>query len=366
MNIFNYICAFFIRSLIIILASFYYIGAFASFEIIELMPNTLDDKNLEYIKIKNISEEFQNLQDYYIEDKSGKQYVFWEEEFNLKEEKKFFRTQTKLILNNSNEAVYLYNSWGLLINEVSYSSSTKWDAIIFWDLEDELPEEEEVVVEDFWSWDLLLTPDIVFWLQRPSYIFQSWSLDIYICDNSHDECKVNFDLRDSFSSKFPERDYECEIQFWSWFITGEEDKCNPNTVAFPEWEYDINFLIYHEGDRNISSEKTITVIHSNKLISVVWWNPQNSIHISHPKIIVQSGLEWKGRYFYCEKIECRINLEYKKKHEDEECLWRFHPWTYESKTTRTRCNPGYVTFPKEYLNCHSRYMKKIMKRIKKR
>jgi len=40
------------------------------------MPNTTDDKNLEYIKIKNISEESQNLQAYYLEDASGKQYVF--------------------------------------------------------------------------------------------------------------------------------------------------------------------------------------------------------------------------------------------------------------------------------------------------
>jgi len=46
-----------------------------------------------------------------------------------------------------------------------------------------------------------------------------------------DECKINFDFRPSFTGSFSESDFTCQIDFG--FETGEEEKCNPNTVSFP-------------------------------------------------------------------------------------------------------------------------------------
>lgn len=49
---------------------------FASFEIAEVMPNTSDDINFEYITLKNISSSSQSLSGYMLEDASGKRYTF--------------------------------------------------------------------------------------------------------------------------------------------------------------------------------------------------------------------------------------------------------------------------------------------------
>jgi hypothetical protein len=73
------------------------------------MPNTLDDKNLEYITLKNISDSSQSLSGYTLADKS-KSYTFSDDIFlQSGEREQFFRPQTKLVLNNSDEEIYLYN-----------------------------------------------------------------------------------------------------------------------------------------------------------------------------------------------------------------------------------------------------------------
>jgi len=71
---------------------------------------------------------------------------------------------------------------------------------------------------------------------------------------------------------------------------------------------------------------------------------KNNIVIFRPEVSVQSWLTWKWRYFYCEKLECKINLEYKKRQTGERCIWRFRKWIASSKTTHTRCNPWYVEY----------------------
>jgi len=71
----------------------------------------------------------------------------------------------------------------------------------------------------------------------------------------------------------------------------------------------------------------------------------NQLTLLRPNIIVQSGLDGSGKYFYCQKLDCKINLEYKKRHLDEMCLWKFRKGIPSSPTTHTRCNPGYVTLP---------------------
>jgi len=50
-------------------------------------------------------------------------------------------------------------------------------------------------------------------LQRPSYVDFDEEEKIFYCDTSKDECKINFNFEESFTSEFPEKDYECMIDF---------------------------------------------------------------------------------------------------------------------------------------------------------
>lgn len=312
------------------------------------MPNTLDDKNLEYVMIQNTSEFEQNIANYSLEDDSWKRYIFSENVFSPWESQIFYRSETKLILNNSDERLFLYNSWGVLEDEVTYTSSTKGEALIFWTGGNEELWGEEKIIEDRVVPLIEETPEsleIFFTLQRPSYIFEWDTEDSYICDREEDECKVNFDLRESFSNDFLEKDYICDISFGSWIVTWEENKCNPNTIIFQKGEHEVIFRILDKNTLNIVAEKTIYISHSQEVYETYMSRYSNDISITMPNIIVQSGLEGSGKYFYCTKAECTINLKYEKKHENEECRWRFYPGEYTSDSTRDRCNPGYVTFP---------------------
>jgi hypothetical protein len=342
------------------------------------MPNTLDDKNLEYITLKNISDSSQSLSGYTLADKS-KSYTFSDDIFlQSGEREQFFRPQTKLVLNNSDEEIYLYNKNWEKIDEVSYAVSVKSEFLTF----EEITQWEEDIIsqEAYISWEIfisdeviieenvdvveevLISPEIIFSLQRPSYITQSWSTDIYTCDR--DECKVNFDLWESFSNELPEKDYECDIDFWIQGLTWQEGRCNPNTVTFPKGEFEVKIKIWHESNAEIFTEKVIfihnpefqyieTLDVSNNLwggwsesdLSTPWWEELilEKLYIHKPRIIVQSWLIWEGRYFYCEKTECKINLNYEKKHKDERCFWHFANMQQSSSSTHTRCNPWYVT-----------------------
>jgi len=194
-------------------------------------------------------------------------------------------------------------------------------------------------------------------LQRPSYI-TLWDIDDeYICDSERDECKVNFDLRNSFIGEYYTGDYECSIDFWFDIITGQENRCNPNTVVFPTGEFQLVFRIYDEDDESHFKEKIIFISNPEKVeieenknsSSYSSWGSNieledidPDIYISKPRIIIQSGLSWWWKYMYCEKSECKINLEYEKKHADERCYWDFNDSMTSSSTTHTRCNPWYV------------------------
>lgn len=477
------------------------------FQIVEILPNTTDDKNLEYITIQNISQTPQTLSGFIIADLK-KEYTFWSWIIlDSWERKNFYRPETKLVLNNTNEEIFLYSNTWAIVDEISYKTSTKWYFLSFEvdDIEEEIvniiSEESQVtwvISEEIEIWEVIIdanvitekreVPETVFNLQRPSYITQSGSSNTYICDTRRDECRVNFDLRDSFSDLLPEKNYICNIDFGIWEVTWQEWRCNPNTITFPEWEFIVDFFIFDEDNSENFTTKKIKVINKKKdeeitfdedildislviekrelpeikyslqqpsyitqswstniyvcdsekdecrvnfdvrdsfvgdfsesdyicdidfgIWEITWqeWkcNPdtitfpegvftlrfsihdeddsenfttreiqilnqkndtevqavwtsggssigssideekENTIHISFPKIEVQSGLSWKGRYFYCDKTECRINLNYQKKHKDERCYWDFSGHKQSSATTHTRCNPWYVTIP---------------------
>jgi hypothetical protein len=360
-----------------VLFLWFYFSGEAFFEIVEVMPNTLDDKNLEYIIIKNTSSQSQSLSWYTLADKK-KQYIFSEDIFfNSWERQKFFRPETKIILNNSDEEIYLYKPDGELIDEVSYTKSTKWEFLTFEEI-DNWWEENIISREVYISWEIFISdeaiidveekialevPEIIFSLQRPSYISQSGFTDIYICDDTRDECKVNFDLRDSFSGTFPEKNYKCDINFGIWELTGQEWRCNPNTVTFPKGEFQVEIKIWHEDDIHVFKENNFFI--KNIILQPLSLEKredsgeslglgeeigkeeiiERKIHIRRPGIIIQSWITWKWKYFYCEKTDCKMNLDYKKRHSDERCFWNFAHNEQSSRSTHKRCNPGYVTIP---------------------
>ena len=322
-------------------------SASADFQIAEVMPNTVDDKNLEFISVINNSTWLLDIEWYTIEDASWKQYVFWTQVFEPQEKQQFFRRETKIILNNSNETLILKNVLWEEIDTQTYKTSKKSEAIIFLQVNEgsENDVEEEIIIEKL-SEKAVGEFELLMELQRPSYVTQSWSTNTYICDTEKEECKVNLNFSESFSWGFEESDYICEINFGMWELTGQENKCNPNTVIFPKGETQMNLKIYHEDTRNIIYEDEFTFIHDD---SILWVHnkqeEQATLYIPKPKIHVQSGLHRNGLNFYCKKSSCKMNLEYKKISDEEECYWNFWPWVASSKTTKKRCNPGYVDIP---------------------
>jgi hypothetical protein len=74
------------------------------------MPNTDDDANMEYIELYNPNSEILSLSGYYLKDKSEKSFFFAGSDIlQPNESKKFFRTQTKITLNNTDEELWIYD-----------------------------------------------------------------------------------------------------------------------------------------------------------------------------------------------------------------------------------------------------------------
>lgn len=366
--------------------------SYGSFQIVEVFPNTLDDKNLEYITIQNTSENTQSLSGYILSDASHKQYIFSDEILDIGEERQFFRPETKIILNNSDEEIFLISPEWEEIDSVTYTKTIKWEILEFepknnvieiWEIfiSDEVFISWEVFISDEtkiellssdtasilwdkqqdeiqWNSDIIV-PDILIWLQRPSYVSQSWSTDMYRCDRK--ECKINFDLRNSFSQQYTESSYICRIDFWFWEITWQEEKCNPNTVIFPEWTHRVVFSVYHTEDLNYFSQKEILIYNTPKewswdiqsqsikntssVDSKSSWILKERLSLLAPKLIVQSWLVWEGFYYTCQKDVCKINLKYEPRHQDERCYWDFWEGIYSHNMTQYKCNPSFVTLP---------------------
>jgi len=109
----------------------------------------------------------------------------------------------------------------------------------------------------------ITVPDIVFTFQQPTYLTdKNPLLSEFTCDITKSECRVNFDLSSSFTGSFYSSDFICLLDFGLGNLTGEETKCNPNTVTFTgNTDYIVNFKIIQKTDSNIFSER-ILIIHS--------------------------------------------------------------------------------------------------------
>lgn len=108
-------------------------------EIYEIFPNTIDDTNLEYIELRNTGCSDIDISGYILEDMSTKQYIFPTSSIiSPKNTIRIDRSNSKIILNNVDEILYLKQPDGTIEDQLSYSTSTKWVIIIDLSVVDEV------------------------------------------------------------------------------------------------------------------------------------------------------------------------------------------------------------------------------------
>lgn len=384
---------------------------FTSFSITEIYPNTIDDTLEEYVEINYDWNGNNNLSWYILSDKSGKEYYFGEEFFVNWESKKYFRPQTKILLNNSNEEIYLKNGSWELLDSFSYTTTELWKIYKKEETENELIEKNtqdqnleenisseneistetstwtsienetstwiinEIIETNSWTIQENLTDTIIndletwTWeikeekinflikntFQTPTYLTdKDRELEdnrTYNCDRTKDDCRVNFDFSNTFSTSLKENDFNCVIDFWLWWSTWEENKCNPNTVIFPVWTHNLKVKIINKINSNYLWEIDFKIINDWKIVSNTsssttsktyeTISKPNKLNLKTPIIEVQWWLEKDDT---CNKKECSINFIHKPILDDITCLWNFWSGTFDSSTDK-KCNPSYVSFP---------------------
>lgn len=388
----------FIKKLVVFLLLYSYLfsNVFSSFFIIEIFPNTPDDKNLEFISIYNSWVLENSLSGFYLEDKSEKKYYFWSGEvFGSGETKKYFREKTKIILNNTNEELYLKNnSEGILDNfnyletvkshiysKKFYSDEVKIESRIFsWTLADLLIWWEELTssweldwswcLENTWSvissWNILEIPDLKIEIQ--SWLdFLTWS--IWKCPEKWDwDCKINLNLENTFTWIYLQEKFDCSWVFWTWaiFSTWTLEKCNPSYVTFWTWEFLIEAKIYEK--ENISNFKTgsiniLNILEENesqeeensswKILETI--NIKPIFGFQSPTYLLEKDLAfWTWEVIYnCDssKTECKINLDFRNtftwelNESDFICSLDFWFWTWILTWQENKCNPNSIIIP---------------------
>ena len=99
---------------------------FSTVEFVTILPNTLDDTNLEYIELRNTGCHDVDISGYILSDASTKEYRFDTGIIILSHETYHIgRPTSKIILNNTDETLYLRQSSGTLVDQFSYRTSTK-------------------------------------------------------------------------------------------------------------------------------------------------------------------------------------------------------------------------------------------------
>jgi len=120
--------------------------------------------------------------------------------------------------------------------------------------------------------------------QQPTYLLEKENIqDIYTCDESKEECKVNFSVIDDENMLITDSGYICSWNFWG--ITSEEsEKCNPNTVVYPVWTWTTSVEIQEKWTGEILWNQSMTIQNI----------PQNTQ--DHPEEDTEKS-EWSEEYF---------------------------------------------------------------------
>ncbi len=181
-------------------------------------------------------------------------------------------------------------------------------------------------------------PPLKLTFQSPSYVNNSsWDGETLTCDPRESECKINFNLEETFPWVVPSK-YICKNDFW--FLTGEEGKCNPSTITFPAGKTQVTFRIEEKENPLNFQEKTIFIV-KHSLWGGGGDNAWGWIPVPNPwekDVILQSGWERTGNLIHCSDEICKINLKYPHT-STEYCLWNFGDISVKEEL-KTTCNPS--------------------------
>lgn len=158
---------------------------------------------------------------------------------------------------------------------------------------------------------LILSEGTIFsWsFQQPTYLLEkdTAGLGSYTCDISQEICKVNFDFTASVPTDEPSTQYSCLIDFGFW-VTGEENKCNPSTVEFPLWSWNVHLIVKKIADDSIVNEWTMQIIHPDDSIDPLrvtytreWQSPSYLLLKDDLTLTEYSCDPWE--------TECKVNLK---------------------------------------------------------
>jgi Lamin Tail Domain len=124
----------------------------AQVQIVAILPNTVDDKNLEYVEVRNTGCETMDLSNYTLEDALPKVYTIPSGTILASHTNyQFIRPVTKIELNNTNETVLLRDTAMNIVSEYSYATSTKGEIIFISGIQDQdctLPDTQTGTMSD--------------------------------------------------------------------------------------------------------------------------------------------------------------------------------------------------------------------------
>lgn len=151
-KLFQYILLFFVST-----SLFFPIVWFWNIEFYEIFPNTIDDTNLEYVVLRNTWCDTISLDGLSLSDASWKYYYFPSDSTVVSHTNITIpRALSKIILNNTDEILYIKNwNWDIL-TQFMYSSSIKWSPILninIVDSECSLDSNTWVIDSNSWSTD---------------------------------------------------------------------------------------------------------------------------------------------------------------------------------------------------------------------
>lgn len=308
--------------IVLLIFIFLYKNVFSSFYFSEVMPFTENDVTDEYIQITYDWNWINNLNWYKLSDKSWKEYIFGEDLFLPDETKKYYRPQTMILLNNSDEEIYLKDDSWTLVDSFYYTISKKWEAIKIENdnkLLDDITENTEInsweIEEESSSWSLEENEIIENNQNLNENETETWSWEINQEEN----------LSNSWSLE------ENEIETWTWIIDEWTEQTNENLQLEITWSW-----IIQENSSNSVIEK----------ISIDIKNTFQS-----PTYLLEKDTSIREWFIYnCDrtKDDCRVNFDFRPtfsslKESDFNCKTDF--WLWAITWEENKCNPNTIIFP---------------------
>ncbi len=235
------------------------------------------------------------------------------------------------------------NSWSidnLISNTWSLSSSwnENWVNTNSWSLENSWIQTNTWIIIDennsnSWTQNKIL--DVKLDFQSPTYFINAKTEnDIFDCDRTKTDCRVNFNLIEN-SVILNISKYECLWDFWLNSKTGEENKCNPNTIIYPIWNFKTKVLVTEKNNisNNFSKEFLVTNLWYKEPEKIVVYSNSSysSSNYIYPKAKIT--LQWSltsdkklsNNNLICEVEDwssCNLNLTW------DESVWSWLKYTW--------------------------------------